>query len=61
MLFKAVNYSMGNAVKTAKFEARSFEEARREAERLVPGANALPGSAPMAAAKAQVIGIKVIG
>lgn len=60
MLYKAVNYSMGRPVKVAKFEASSRSEALTMAHKLVPGANALPGSGPKAAGKAQVIGISVI-
>lgn len=51
---------MGVVVKRIRFEARNRTEAQRYAERTIPGANALPGSGPKAAGRAQVIGIKSI-
>lgn len=59
--FQADNYSMGSSVRRARFEARTHNEARVIAEKLIPGANALPGTHPRAAAKAQVIGVQCIG
>lgn len=56
--YVASNYSMGNKILTKTFTAWSNTDAMREAERLMPGANALPGSHPRAAAKARVIGVK---
>jgi hypothetical protein len=59
--FQADNYSMGRSVKRATFEARTHNEAVQIAQTLVPGANALPGTHPRAAARAQVIGVQCIG
>lgn len=58
--FAAANYSMGTRVLTARFEAFDEREALRVAERRVPGANALPGQGPGAAARAQVIGVREV-
>lgn len=59
--YEAVNYSMGRVMRRAKFEAPNHTQAVQMANKLVPGANALPGTHPMAASKAQVIGVKCIG
>jgi hypothetical protein len=59
--YKASNYSMGRAVKTVEINASTHSEAMREAERLMPTANGLPGTHPQAAAKSRVIGVKLIG
>lgn len=58
MKFVASNYAMGRAVKTIKIEAASFAAACREAERLMPSANGLPGTSRQAASKSRVIGVR---
>lgn len=55
--WRATNYSMGNVVKQAEFEASSPERAMRIAEKLVPGNNGLG----MGGRKAAIIGVKYLG
>lgn len=58
MRYAAANYSMGTAVSKILFRADSDADAIRYAEAQMPKANALPGQAPTAAARARVIGVR---